>query len=201
MGCRFLIGSRRVFRCDCSSRAIDTMNVPAPHKEKQMTTIASFSIRFTGELQFGRLNSIRMLRQTAEISKAINPGAMSIGPAELQCIAADKVESEKLKALVGMAYIRTHNMTEHIRFAAARCARACAPHQFEFYKRFGAIVPGNGQFVPDLLDVRWFKSHFSNSLSTSAFLTDEAQSRNRSSLLCARRKSPYPRAPALRLPR
>ena len=127
MGCRFLIGITCVFRCDCSSRGIDTMNVPAPHNEKQMTTIASFSIRFTGELQFGRLTSIRMLRQTAEISKAINPGAVSISPAGLQCITADKIESEKLEALVGVAHMRTHNMTQHVRFAAARCARACAP--------------------------------------------------------------------------
>lgn len=28
------------------------MNVPAPHNEKQMKTIASFSIRLTGELRF-----------------------------------------------------------------------------------------------------------------------------------------------------
>ena len=28
------------------------MNVPAPHNEKQTTTIASFSIRLTGELRF-----------------------------------------------------------------------------------------------------------------------------------------------------
>lgn len=28
------------------------MNVPAPHNEKQKTTIASFSIRLTGELRF-----------------------------------------------------------------------------------------------------------------------------------------------------
>jgi hypothetical protein len=100
-----------------------------------------------------------MLRQTAEISKAINPGAVSIGPAGLHCIAAYQIESEKLEALAGVAHVRTHNMTEHIRFAAARCARACAPKQLEFQKRFGAIIPGNGQLVADLLNVRRFKSH------------------------------------------
>ena len=42
MSCGFLIGVTFVFRCDCSSRGVDTMNVPAPHSEKQTTTIASF---------------------------------------------------------------------------------------------------------------------------------------------------------------
>jgi hypothetical protein len=50
-------------------------------------------------------------------------------------------------------------LTEHIRFAAASRARARAPQQVEFQKRFGAVVPGNGQFVSDLLDVAWLKSH------------------------------------------
>ena len=68
-----------------------------------------------------------MLRQTAKISKAINPGAVSIGPAGLQRITAYQIESEKLEALVGVAHMRTHNMAQHVRFAAARCARACAP--------------------------------------------------------------------------
>jgi hypothetical protein len=52
MSCRFFTGIKFVFCCDRSSRGVDTMNVLAPHKEKQTTTIASFSIRFTGELPF-----------------------------------------------------------------------------------------------------------------------------------------------------
>jgi len=44
------MGIKFVFCCDCSSLGVDTMNVPAPHNEKQTTTIASFSIRLTDEL-------------------------------------------------------------------------------------------------------------------------------------------------------
>ena len=44
------MGITFVFCCDRSSRGVDTMNVPAPHNEKQTTTIASFNIRLTGEL-------------------------------------------------------------------------------------------------------------------------------------------------------
>src|SRR5882672_10052289 len=101
-----------------------------------------------------------MLRQTAEISKAINPGAVSIRPTGLQCIAADEIESDKLEALLRVAHLRTHNLTEHIRLAAASRARTRATQQFKFQKRFGAVIPGNGQFVSDLLDVARIKSHW-----------------------------------------
>jgi len=100
-----------------------------------------------------------MLRQTAEVSKAINPGAVSIRPTGLQCITAHEIESDKLEAFVRVAHVRTQNVTEHIRFAAARRARARAPQQFKFQKRFGTVIPDNGQFVSDLLDIIRFKSH------------------------------------------
>ncbi len=51
MSCRFLMGITFVFCCDCSSRGLDTINVPAPHNEKQTTTIASFSTWLTDELR------------------------------------------------------------------------------------------------------------------------------------------------------
>src|SRR5215471_16758196 len=100
-----------------------------------------------------------MLRQTAEISKAINPGAVSIRPMGLQCIAANQSKSKKFEAFLCVARVWTHNASEHIRLAAASRARARAPQQFEFQKRFGAVIPGNGQFVSDLLDVAWLKWH------------------------------------------
>jgi hypothetical protein len=102
-----------------------------------------------------------MLRQTAEISKAINAGAVSIRPTGLECITAHQIESDKLEAFVSVAYVRTHNLTEHIRLAATSRARARASQQFEFKKRFGAVIPGNGELVSDLLDVRWLKPHVS----------------------------------------
>jgi hypothetical protein len=59
---RFLIGITFVFGCDCSSRGAGTMNVPAPHNEKQTTTITSFSIRLTDELWLVARVSAGMLR-------------------------------------------------------------------------------------------------------------------------------------------
>ena len=135
------------------------MKVPAPHNEKQTTTIASFSIRFTDEIRFVVWISVGMLRQAAEVSKAINPGAVSIRPTGLHCVTAHEIESDKLEAFVRVAHVRTRNVTEHIRLAAARRARTRAPQQFKFQKRFGPVIPGNGQFVSDLLDIIRFKSH------------------------------------------
>src|SRR5262252_4298133 len=100
-----------------------------------------------------------MLGQTAEISKAINPGAVSIRPTGLQCITAYEIEANKFEAFVVIAHMRTHDLTEHIRLAAASCAWACAPQQFEFQKRFSAVIPGNRQFVSDLLNISRLEAH------------------------------------------
>jgi len=94
-----------------------------------------------------------MLRQTAEISKAINAGAVSVGPARLQSITAYEFESDKLEAFVGIAHVRTRNMTEHIRLAATSRARARTPQHPKFDKGFAAIVPRERQFVADQLHV------------------------------------------------
>jgi hypothetical protein len=72
---------------------------------------------------------------------------------ELQRITAHDIESKKLKAFIRVAHMRAHDSTEHIWLTAARSAGTCAPQQFEFQKRFSAIVPGNGQFISDLLNV------------------------------------------------
>jgi hypothetical protein len=77
----------------------------------------------------------------------------------LQCIPTHQIESKKLEALAGIGHRGTINMTQHIRFAAAGGAWTSAPQQFEFQKRFCAIVPGNGQFVSDLLNVAGLKAH------------------------------------------
>ena len=100
-----------------------------------------------------------MLRQTPKISKAINPGTVAIAPSGLQCVTTHQVESDQPKALPGRAYMRTHNPTEHVRLTSTNRARACAPQQLEFQKGFGAVVPSNSQFVANLLDVVWLKSH------------------------------------------
>jgi hypothetical protein len=88
---------------------------------------------------------------------------VSVGPARLQGIPAHHFDSDEFEALVGVADMRTHNLAEHIRLASASRAGTRTPQQFKFQKRFSAVIPGNRQFVSDLLDVRWLKSHFPDS--------------------------------------
>ena len=78
---------------------------------------------------------------------------MSVRPVRLQRITAYKLKSDKVEALATVAHIRTHNVAKHVRLTAAGRARARAAQQFEFQKRFSAVIPGNGQFVSDLLDL------------------------------------------------
>src|SRR5580765_3950614 len=131
-----------------------------------------------------------MLCQTAEISKAINPGAVSIGPAGLQCVTAHQIESDKLEALVRVAHVRTRNVTEHIRLAATSRARAGTPQWFEVQKCFCTVVPGDGDLVSDLLDVARLKSHFRFFFQGAAAFQPPRRSKDRSSLLFAHQKSP-----------
>jgi hypothetical protein len=149
------------------------MNGPAPHSEKQTTTIASFSIRLTDEVV--ARPSIRMLRQTAEVSKAINSGAVSIGPTGLQCITAHQIKSKELETFGSVGHMRTHNVTEHIRLAAASRARARAPQRFEFEKRFRAVIPRDGQFISDLLNVTGLQTHLTDHLLSPRINTYETR--------------------------
>ena len=76
-------------------------------------------------------NSARMLTQASQISKAVNAGAVSIAPAGLQCISSHQIEPHEFEAFVVVAHVRSRNMTEHIRLAAARSAWARAPQHFK----------------------------------------------------------------------
>ncbi len=84
---------------------------------------------------------------------------MPICPSGLQGITADKIESDKLEALIGVAHVRTCYVTEHIGLAAASSARACATQHLELYKGFGAVAPMNGELISNLLNVCRFKTH------------------------------------------
>src|SRR5262249_48350692 len=59
--------------------------------------------------------------QSAQVSKAINSRAVSVGPARLQRVTAHEVEPDKLKTLVSISYMRPRDITEYSGFAPARC--------------------------------------------------------------------------------
>jgi len=64
-------------------------------------------------------------------------------------------------------------LTEHIRLAAASRARARAAQQFEFQKRFSAVIPGNRQFVSYLLNIRRLEAHDTESSSKERRLSSQ----------------------------
>jgi hypothetical protein len=108
------------------------MKLATPHNEKQSETITTFRIRFTDETDFALAGSSAILRQVAEVSKAINAGVVSIGPAGLQGITADEIEPHKLETLLTVTEARTRNGTKDVRLAAAPGTRTRASQWLEF---------------------------------------------------------------------
>jgi hypothetical protein len=80
------------------------------------------------------IKSAGSFSQTPQVRKAVNSGAVSICPAGLQSIPAHQIESDKLEALIGVAHMRTQNLTEDIGLAATSRARARAAEHFELQK-------------------------------------------------------------------
>ena len=150
---RFFTGIVFAFCGSHFSGIFDTNIAPVPHKEVQTKTIVIFAVSFIICLKL--IVCLWRLPQAAQVSKAVNSSVMPVGPARLKGITANELKSRQLKTFFVMGHKRTRNVTEHVRFAATRCARTRAPQQFQFEIRFRAIVPHNGQLVANLLDVCW----------------------------------------------
>src|SRR5262249_44749446 len=78
--------------------------------------------------------SARTLSQPSQISKAINTGAVTIGPAGLQRVTTNQIEADQPKALVGITDEWTRSIAQQIRFATACRTRTCASQGFQFQK-------------------------------------------------------------------
>jgi len=133
------------------------MKVLAPHNAKHSRTIATFSVRGMSRLQF--LPSLQSFSQSAQVSKAINSSAVSVGPARLQRVAAYKIETGESKTLVRISYLWPRDVTKHIGFASTCRARTRASQRLKFEKRFRAVIPGDRDLAAYLLNVCWLESH------------------------------------------
>jgi hypothetical protein len=71
-------------------------------------------------------------REPTQILKAVDACLVPIAPTWLQGVTADDIETDQLKAIFGIFDFRSQDIAEHIRFAAARCARASAAKKFKF---------------------------------------------------------------------
>jgi len=101
------------------------------------------------------------LAQASQVRKAVNPGAVTIGPAWLQCVAAYQIETGELEALPGVNQVRARDVAEQVRLASARRARTRASQKLKSEIRLHSVAPMNRQLVSDLLDVRRFQAHIS----------------------------------------
>jgi len=133
--------------------------VPAPHNAKQSKTIVIFSVRGMNRLQFYCTLSPQSFSQSAQVSKAINSSAVSVGPARLQRVTAYEIETGESKTLVRISYLRPRDITKHIGFATARRAGTRASQRLKFEKRFRAVIPRNRELAAYLLNVCWLESH------------------------------------------
>lgn len=91
--------------------------------------------------------------------EAVDAGAVSIAPARLQSIAADDIEARQLEALIGISHVRSQDVTEHIWLAAARRTWAGPTQVWQIKIGFFSVVPMNGEFISDLLDIGGCKRH------------------------------------------
>jgi hypothetical protein len=84
---------------------------------------------------------------------------MAVAPAWLQGVTANDIKTIQLKAFSSVGYGGPADVADNIRFAAAGRAWAGATKDFQVQIRFGLVIPLNGQFVPNLLNVRRLQGH------------------------------------------
>ncbi len=147
--------------CGCSdfSRAVEAMKAPAPHNARQSDTIAIFTGSVMNWFRLFRTPSLQSFSQSAQVSKAINSGTVSVGPPRLQRVTPYEIEADELKTLIRISHMRSRDMAEQIWFAPASGTGTCASQRLQLEKRFRPVVPGNGNLVSYLLNVCWFQPH------------------------------------------
>ena len=135
------------------------MKVPAAHDAKQSRTTKIFALRVMVRLQSYYTPSLQSFSQSAQVSKAINSGTVSVGPPRLQSVTPYEIEADELKTLIRISHMRSRDMAEQIWFAPASGTGTCASQRLQLEKRFRPVVPGNGNLVSYLLNVCWFQPH------------------------------------------
>src|SRR5207245_7147773 len=110
----------------------------SPTNRKMRPTQPPLQLQCSRTLEFWQEGSFRRRArsQPPQILEAVNPSVVAIVPARLQCVTAHDDETVELKAGVGMTDLRSQNISEHIRFATASCARTGATEQLKDEIRF-----------------------------------------------------------------
>src|SRR5436190_1987563 len=85
---------------------------------------------------------------------------MAVAPNRLDGVAADVGDARELKRLWRQRPVRILiDIPQDVAFAFAACARASTPQRFQPHKAFAPIIPLDGQFIADLLNIRRSHEH------------------------------------------
>ena len=110
------------------------------------------------------------LRNSPEILKTVNAGAVTICPARLNCVTANNLKIDELETVVRVTRVGSHDISEHIRLATTGRARTGASEKLKIEIRFRRVIPLNGELVSDLLNVRRLQAHWDFKFTTMSIL-------------------------------
>jgi hypothetical protein len=91
--------------------------------------------------------------------KGIEAGAVTVTPARLERIPSNILPAKELKACVRVTHVRSLDVPQYVRLAAAGSAGAGPSQAFKGEIGFFAIIPVHREFVTDELDIFRLKSH------------------------------------------
>src|SRR5262245_4161055 len=80
----------------------------------------------------------------AKVIKRIEPGVVTVGPGQLQGIAANLVPAAELEALVGINHVRPNDIAKHIRLAATGRAGTGLAKKTQREECFRSVLPLDG---------------------------------------------------------
>ena len=102
------------------------------------------------------LNSHTNSSQLLYIIEGKNPRGVAVTPNRLNCVTADLRDPPQLKRLRRQRLVRTFVKNAHdIPLSFAPRTWAVAPHRLQSQKALAAVVPFDGQFLANLLNVHW----------------------------------------------
>src|SRR5882762_8140032 len=85
---------------------------------------------------------------------------MAVAPDRLNCVATDIGDAPELKRFWRQRFVRILIDIPHdVALALASGARTTASQRLQPHKTFAAILPSDGQFVTDLLNIRRSHEH------------------------------------------
>jgi hypothetical protein len=91
--------------------------------------------------------------ETTKVLEGIKAGAVTIGPARLERIAADELPAGQLETGFGIAHVRPIDVAQYVRLAATGSAGTRASQTFQQKIGLIPVIPPHGELFADELNV------------------------------------------------